>query len=185
MTEPRADRAVAVLADAARHPVRHFVRNWNWKASVFSAVCRAGIFFAMNAPAGLGWATRAMATEFIFRGVTSGALGSLTQALRYAEPRAAALVVLPALGHLAEYALHRVAGTPRLGASVTASVAFSVVTTAFNLFAMRHGALIVGPQRQSFAADIRRLPSLVAAFAGQWLWPGALRRVGNRRTRCS
>jgi len=156
---------LSVLADIGRHPIRHLVRNWNWKASVCSSVCRAAIFFALNAPAGLGAATRAMMTELIFRAVASGTLGSLTQALRHSRPRLAALVILPAVGHAAEYLVHLQAGTPRLGASIAASLAFSVLTTAFNLFAMRRGALIVGPGQQSFASDLARFPALVMAFA--------------------
>src|SRR5262245_47130936 len=111
-------RVGTILADVCRHPVRHFIANWNWKASLTSAICRGAIFFGLNTPAGLDWATRAMLTELVFRAVASGVLGSLTQALRYGRPRYVALLLLPALGHLAEYVVHRQAGTPRLAASV-------------------------------------------------------------------
>jgi hypothetical protein len=159
--EPRVSQ---ILADVLRHPFRHFITNWNWKASLTSAICRGVIFFALNTPAGFEWATRAMVTELLFRAVVSGILGSLTQALRNSRPRAAALILLPGIGHLAEYGVHRSAGTPRLGVSILASIGFSVLTTAFNLFAMRRGVLIVGPERQSFRSDIERLPRLIVAF---------------------
>jgi hypothetical protein len=154
-----------VLYGLIRHPIRHFVRGWNWKAATLSAACRATIFFAVNLSAGLEAGVNAMTTELVFRMFASGALGSATQAFRTATPAAAAtvtaLVVIPATGHLAEYGVHRLAGTVRLGESIAVSVAFSVVTTAFNLFAMRRGALIVGDGQQPLADDVRRMPALI------------------------
>lgn len=173
MTNAETD-AITVLADVGRHPIQYFLSNWNWKTSAFSALSRAAMFYGLNAPAGPGLAVRAAATELIFRAVASGALGSLTQALRHSRPRITALVLLPAIGHLLEYAVHQQAGTPRLGASIAASIAFSVVTTAFNLFAMRRGVLIVGPGQQPFLSDVARLPRLCLAFAASGL-PGRRR----------
>jgi hypothetical protein len=40
----------------------------------------------------------------------------------------------------------------------------TMVTTSFNLFAMRRGALIVGEGAHSLLADLRRLPRLIVAF---------------------
>ena len=164
----RDEHVATVLCRVARHPIDAFIWNWNWnwKSSLFSSLCRGLIFLTMNLPAGAELATRAMTTEIVFRAVASGVLGSLTEALRHARPRLASILILPAVGHLAELAVHMRAGTPRLGASVTASIAFSVVTTAFNLFAMRRGALIVGAGRQRLRDDMRQFPSLVAAFVG-------------------
>jgi hypothetical protein len=157
-----------VLSGLARHPLRHFVLGWNWKSATLSSLCRAALFFAVNLPAGLEAGLRAMATEMAFRAVASGVLGSATQAFRVARPAVlatmTALIVIPAAGHLAEYTVHRLAGTPRLGESIAASVAFSILTTAFNLFAMRRGALIVGDDQASLLDDMRRLPGLIVAF---------------------
>ena len=147
--------ALRVLADVVRHPVRHFVSGWNWKSSLTSALSRGLIFFALNTPAGIAWATRAMLTELIFRTVASGVLGSVSQALRYSRPRILPLIVLPAAGHLGELLVHRAAGTPRLAASMGASITFSVLTTAFTLFVMRRGALIVGRGQQPLMSDRR------------------------------
>lgn len=179
MTQGPETDVLGVLADVGRHPIRHLVRNWNWKSSVCSSVVRAAIFFALNTPAGLEPATRAMMTELIFRALASGVLGSLTQALRYSRPQLAALVVLPALGHIAEYVVHSHAGTPRLGASIAASLAFSVLTTAFNLFAMRRGVLIVGPGQRSFTSDMTQLPALFLSFVTSA--PRALRQGRGAR----
>ena len=153
-----------VIREVLRHPVRHLVVNWNWKAALLSAICRASLFLAINLPAGAAAGVRAMITEFIFRGVASGVFGSLTQAFSRAHHVWIALVVLPALGHTAEFLVHRAAGTPRLSGSIAASVAFSLLTTAFNLFAMRRGALVVGEGQRTLTQDLRHLPRLIVEF---------------------
>ncbi|HMF61580.1 MAG TPA: hypothetical protein VK595_14465 [Vicinamibacterales bacterium] len=177
-----------VLAGILRHPVRHMVTQWNWKSAVVSAAARALIFLVANLPAGVDAGLRAMLTELMFRGIVSGALGSLTQAFsRASPPRDAALValiVLPAIAHTAEFFVHRQAGTARLGPSVIASIGFSVVTTTFNLFAMRRGALIVGPGKQSLASDLRRMPALMLGFAASIARALTSRRRRSRDQSC-
>jgi hypothetical protein len=153
-----------VLGEVVRHPVRHLVIHWNWKAAILSACMRAALFLAVNLPAGLGAGIRAMATEFLFRAIASGVFGSLTQVFSRAHHHWVALLILPALGHAAEYAVHSAAGTPRLASSIGASVAFSVLSTAFNLFAMRRGTLVVGPHQRTLREDLRKLPALVRDF---------------------
>jgi hypothetical protein len=56
------------------------------------------------------------------------------------------------------------ARTPELGASMQASVALSVLSTVFSLFAMRRGVMIVGDGSLSFGDDLKRLPRLVLDF---------------------
>lgn len=53
-------------------------------------------------------------TELIFRTAASGVLGSVSQALRHSRPRIVPLMLLPALGHVAEFLVHHAAGTPPL-----------------------------------------------------------------------
>jgi hypothetical protein len=164
---PRAVEGVTlghVFAGFLRDPIRTFVINWNWKSALTSSLCRAGIFFVVNLPAGLAHGLRAMATEMAFRGVASGVMGTMTQAFSRAQHSWVALIILPALGHTLEYLVHRTAGTARLGESIAASVAFSVITTSFNLFAMRRGALVVGDEGQSLLDDFRRLPGLFVSY---------------------
>ncbi len=163
MSTPRLTIA-DVVGEVVRHPVRHLVINWNWKSALLSAICRASVFLAVNLPAGIGAGVRAMVTEFAFRGVASGVFGSLTQAFSRAHHVWIALLVLPALGHTAEFLVHWAAGTPRLSGSIAASVVFSVITTAFNLFAMRRGALVVGEGQRSLGHDLRHLPALIVDF---------------------
>lgn len=143
--------------------------EWNWKAALGSAVMRALIFFAVNLTSHIGAALAALQTEFLYRIVASGFYGGLTERLARAAParRATwvALIVLPALAHIVEFAVHRAAGTVVLGPSIVGSVLFSVVSTRFNLFAMRQGAFIVGATRRSLRSDLCRLPHLAVAFA--------------------
>ena len=46
------------------------------------------------------------------------------------------------------------------------SVFFSVISALFNLFAMKHGVLLVGAgkETQSFVSDIKRLPRMMGEF---------------------
>lgn len=169
--------------DLAIHPVDRLVRRWNWKSALLSALCRGSIFFAVNLAAGWRSAAAAFVAELLLRGVMSGFYGAMTAAFAEARPVWAAtlttMAFLPLLSHLLEFALHHVRGTPELFKSIVASAAFTVLSTAFNLFAMRHGALVVGPGRAPLADDLRRMPRLIADFA-----VAAVRVVGRlRRTR--
>jgi hypothetical protein len=141
---------------------------WNWKSAVVSSLCRASIFFVINSPAGLDAALGAMKVEFAYRAVAAGFYGSLTQYFSrlHEERRAtwAATLIVPGVAHVVELGIHAWAGTPILGWSIVGSVAFSVVTTRFNLFAMRRGALTVGHGSASCWQDLRAMPAMVAAF---------------------
>lgn len=145
---------------------------WNYKSAIVSAICRAPIFFVTNLPAGFGAAIGAGLAEFIFRFIAAGFYGALTQAFRRIEPplagTIAAVVVMPVLGHSAEFLVHWWRGTPHLGTSIVASVMFSVVTTTFNLFAMRRGFLITGADSRSLRHDLGYMPALIVAFLFSW-----------------
>jgi hypothetical protein len=158
----------AILGDVLRDPLTHLVRRWNWKAALLSSLSRSALFFVVNLPAGRRAALAALATELAFRGATSGFYGALTQALGRAEPvwvaTLSAMLLLPVITHSAELAVHWLRGTARLAASITASALFTALSTAFHLFAMRRGVLIVGDARRSLLDDLRRLPGLVVAF---------------------
>lgn len=143
---------------------------WNWKSALASALLRAPLFFAANLSAGVGAAALAFVTEFAYRVAGAGFYGSLTEAFarsRWRYAPAAALVVLPAIGHSAEYVVHLWAGTPELGRSIAASVALSVATTTFSLAVMRHG-LFLATSDQSFWADVRAVYRLARRASG-WL----------------
>jgi hypothetical protein len=161
-------RVGAVLRNLVRHPARLLVRRWNWKSAALSAVSRGLLFFGVNLVAGLRAAVAALMTEVVFRAATAGFYGAITQAFRHAEPRWAAslsaMVLLPTLTHSLELGVHWARGTVLLGPSILASVAFTAITTVFSLFAMRHGAFIVGTGRQSLGQDLQRVPWLLLSF---------------------
>src|SRR5262245_63878938 len=76
----------------ACHPVRHLIRQWNWKNALFTAVIRGAVFFATNLAAGLRAAARAFPVGARFRVPLSGLYAAITQTLMGAQPRWAALV---------------------------------------------------------------------------------------------
>jgi hypothetical protein len=150
------------------HPVETIARRWNWKSALLSSSLRALIFFGANLPAGRHAAVAALLTELAFRGVASGFYGALTEAFRFAEPEWAAslvaMVLLPLTGHSAEFAVHLLRGTMKLRTSIIASVCFTALSTLFNLYAMRHGALVTGEGKQTLSSDMKRMPRLIAGF---------------------
>jgi hypothetical protein len=158
-----------ILRDLATHPQTHLLRCWNWKSAVLSSGFRSTLFFVANLSAGLDAATAAFVTELLYRGVTAGFYGALTQAFRDARPAwagtVAAMLILPAIAHAIEFAVHWLRGTARLADSLALSIAFTALSTCFNLFAMRRGALTVGSGCTSLWTDLRRVPALLAAFA--------------------
>jgi hypothetical protein len=136
-----------------------------------------------------------MSVEFLYRGVSAGFFGALTQAFRQAQPAwlatATALVLIPLASHSLETAIHLARGTPRLVTSIISSVVFTFITTLFNLYAMRRGVLIVGSEARPLAADFRALPRIIQVFlifAPLALWrrlflPGHLWNPSEERIR--
>ena len=164
-------------AEIARHPYQHLVLGWNWKSAVTSAILRGAIFFSTNLSAGRSAAVGALLTEFGYRALLSGVIGSVTQTLRTCQPYwAAALtasVVLPAFSHVVEFTVHSLRGTPRLMTSVSVSIGFSVLTVLFNLYAMRHGVLIADREHKSLLKDFAAMPRIILGFIAVvplWLW---------------
>jgi hypothetical protein len=159
-----------VLHRLVTQPGETLIRNWNWKSSMFSSVLRALVFLCANLTAGWRAASGAMLAEFIYRGISAGFYGAITQAFRKAEPAWAAgvavMILLPLVSHVLELAIHLTRGTPKIITSVIASVCFTVVSTLFHFYAVRQGALLVESGAESLGADMKRLPRLIAGFAG-------------------
>jgi hypothetical protein len=157
-----------VLFGLIRHPIQNLVYRWNWKSAVTSSILRAGIFFSVNLSAGLDAALAAMILEFVFRAITSGFYGAITQSFREARPIWAAsitaMVVIPVTTHAMEFMVHWFGGTKKLAASILASTCFSALSTLFNLFAMRRGVMIVGDGRHSLIGDLIRMPRMLYEF---------------------
>jgi len=147
--------------------IRIFLRGWHWKSALLSGGIRAVLFYATNIGAP-GAARRAALIEFLLRVPMVGALAGIGQALSLVEPAWKSVLVatttLPLAAHVAELAVHWVAGTPSLRVSMLASIALSAVATVFNQFAMRRGVLVVGANCRTFVDDLKQLPSLCFAF---------------------
>jgi hypothetical protein len=150
------------------HPWRAIGSRWNYKSAVLSAACRAILFFSTNLSAGLDAALGALAAEFALRLTTAGFYGAVTQAFRRARPECTAMfvamVVLPTVSHSLEWLVHWLRGTPELLVSMAVSIAFTALSTSFNLFAMRRGVLVVGTDGRKLLDDLRAMPRLVGLF---------------------
>jgi hypothetical protein len=141
-------------------------RWWNWKSAVISAAMRGPIFFFAALSHGLRAAAMSLLLDASFRTVLAGFMGALTQALRYVQPTwIAALIVvvgMPVVNHTIEYFVHR--NDVRLGLAMGISIGFSMISGAFELFAMRRGTLVVTEHSHSLLHDIIRFPWLLADF---------------------
>ena len=153
-----------VVAQLRREPGELLIRRWNWKTALSSSIWRSSIFLAANLRSGWDAALGAMLAEFFYRAIFAGFYGALTQSFRQVEPRwkgaVAAVVTLVLVSHTMEFGLHWLRGTPNLWTSIGASLCFTVVSTLFNVHAMRRGVLVTGEDAQSFLADLRMLPGL-------------------------
>lgn len=96
---------------------------------------------------------------------------AFTEAVRYAVPEFVVglllLVVLPAITLALDALLHYLVRTPNLVAGVAASLAVSVLSSAFNWYSMRRGTLLVGPKARPFTSDVASLPILIARFLSE------------------
>ena len=150
------------------HPHEWLLQRWNWKAAILASVLRAAIFFVSHLKAGRHAAVTAMLVEFFYRALTSGFWGAITQAFEGAEPpwlaAASALLLIPLLSHSLELLLLLLEHSSRLWPSLLSSLLFTALSTSFNLYAMRRGALLVGSEGRSFKSDLRRMPRLIAGF---------------------
>jgi hypothetical protein len=144
---------------------------WNWKAALFSSLYRGALFFFANLGAGVHSALGAMTAEFAYRGVTAGFYGGVTQAVSQSHPRkaAAATALIVVFSHTIEFSIHWLRGTPNLRTSIAASACFTILSTLFNLHAMRRGVMVTGSGSSSFLEDLRALPRTLASFGASLL----------------
>ena len=158
----------AAILRLLRQPRSYVLQRWNWKSAVMSSAFRAVLFFCVNLTAGFPAARAAFLTELVFRGITSGFYGALTEGFREVEPAwtgaAAVMLLLPIANHSLEFLVHWTRGTARIGPSIIASVIFTAFSSLFNWYAMRRGALIVGEGKGSLLRDLGRMPKLVVEF---------------------
>ena len=172
-----------VFRNLLHHPAQ-VVTRWNWKAALLGAGLRAFFYLVVYVVSQESWLTTltAVLVELPFRFVTTGLGGAIVQSFRRATPLWVANLIfsvsLPAFSHTVEFFTHY--AQERYFADVLAasrdgvarqrafaiSVFFSVISALFNLFAMRHGVLLVGAgkETQSFSSDIKRLPRMACEF---------------------
>jgi hypothetical protein len=171
-----------VFRSLVTHPLQ-IITRWNWKSALLGAVLRAGFYFTVYQAAkeNLNAALTAAGVELGFRFVTSGVSGSLVQSFRRASPAwLATLIVtisLPVFSHTVEYITHYIQEVHFAGVlpasenngrqyAFVISVVFSAFSAMFNLFAMRHGVLLVGAGKEtkSLWSDFKKIPALVLEF---------------------
>ena len=144
------------------------VPPWSWKAAAFTAVLRAATFFVTNLRSGRWEAAKAMLVEAVFAIFAGGLIGAVSQQLRRAKPLwATAFLVwagLPGCMVLAQFAVHRIAGTPHLGAGLVTSFLLAAMASAFTWYAMRQGAMLGGDDETAVRHDIKALPGIVLSF---------------------
>jgi hypothetical protein len=143
---------------------------WNWKTAVFSVFIRAALFAVFALRAGPPAVLKAVLIEFAITAAVAGFQGALTQKLRLLEPpwRATLLCAgaVAIVNHPAEYVLHSLARTPSTPAGIALSLVYTVIATRFSLYVMRQGVFLAGRSGNSFSEDLRRVPVLIARFAG-------------------
>ena len=173
-----------VCANVLRHPLQ-LITRWNWKAVLLAVIVRASIYLVTYSIRHEAWIViiTAMVFEAISRFLTTGVAGALVQSFRKAQPLWLAnlivSVALPAFSHTVEYLTHYTqetyfsdmfAASQNSGRENTfpISVLFSVVSVLFNLYAMRHGALLVGAgkETQTLRKDFTQIPMLIWNFVG-------------------
>src|SRR6187399_772502 len=174
-----------VIRNLLAHPGQ-IISRWNWKTAMLGAVVRASFYLAVYQASRETWIVTltAVLVEMIFRFFTTGAAGAVVQSFRRATPVWLANVIvsisLPAFSHTVEYVTHYAqerylydifAASENSVArqrTFAISVLFSVISALFNLFAMKHGVLLVGAGKEtkSFFSDIKRIPLMVGEFIG-------------------
>jgi hypothetical protein len=129
-----------------------------------SVFCRGLLILLVNLSSGTASAADAMFAEICYRALTSGFFSSITQTFRYVQPFWAAslttMVLIPIISDTIEFGIQTICGTQQLSATFAASVIFTAMSTMIELFAMRHGILIIGKNGNSLLQDLKNVPRL-------------------------
>ncbi len=173
-----------VLRNLVQHPGQ-IITRWNWKSALLGAVLRASFYFTVYQASRESWLVTltAVCVELFFRFLTTGMSGAIVQSFRKAQPFWLANVIvsimLPAFSHAVEFVTHYAqeryffdvfASTAENSVArqraFAISVLFSVLSALFNLFAMKHGVLLVGAGEETGTLwdDIKKLPRMLGEF---------------------
>ena len=170
-----------------RNPSYYFVQHWNWKSALFAAINRGTIFFVATMRRGRAEISIAVLVEIVFSCATAGIYAAFTQAMRFAQPGWLAALILALAIPLAlcgiDFAAHVYTGMHNVRPAVTFATVLSVISTLFNLFMMRRGAMVVGEDSQPLWRDLIRVPVLFVQFliAGPlWAWSLVFGKAKNR-----
>ena len=185
--EVKSETVAQALLHLARHPIRYFVINWNWKSALFSAMIRATIFLIATIRRPWADISVAVLVEVAFSTAVAGVYGSFTQAMRWARPewlsRIIFAVCLPLLLLWLDYIVHFYTGMRHMRISLIMSATFSALSSLFNLYIMRHGVMLVGGEGRPLHRDLRSMPRLIGGFVAHiplLIWRRAMARYrGN------
>jgi hypothetical protein len=176
------------LLQVLSNPFYYFIQHWNWKSAMFGAINRGTIFLVATMKRGRVEMSVAVLVEILFTCATAGIYAAFTQAMRFAEPEwlgtCVVALVIPGALYGADYFAHVWTGMHNVSPAVGFATGLSVVSTLFNLFIMRRGALVVGEGSQPLWRDLIRIPGLIVQFliAGPvWLWNLSFGRKGQAR----
>lgn len=175
-----------LVSDVFRNLLHHpwqLLTRWNWKTALMGALLRASFYYTVYTASSesLVVTLTAVSVELISRFISTGIAGAVVQSFRRSTPVWQANIIvsilLPAFSHTVEFVTHY--GQERFLYDIFAasensarqrtfaiSVLFSVISVLFNLFAMRHGVLLVGAgdETQTLRSDVKRLPRMVGEF---------------------
>ncbi len=171
-----------VFRNLLRHPAQLLTR-WNWKTALMGALLRASFYYTVYTASSesLLVTLTAVSVELVSRFISTGIAGAVVQSFRRSTPQWQANIIvsvlLPAFSHTVEFFVHygqerylydifAASETLARSRAFAISVMFSIISVLFNLFAMRHGVLLVGAGKEtrSLVSDIKRLPRMVGEF---------------------
>ncbi|HLJ89729.1 MAG TPA: hypothetical protein VKZ53_23160 [Candidatus Angelobacter sp.] len=160
-------RVFDVLLEIVRRP-QLLLLQWNWKSAIFSAAYRCPIFFVASVRHGLKLALAGTLVEAAFNAFGAGVYGTFLQGIRKATPAWLAVLVgtclLPAAFQILEFLFHLAIGTYVLRRGIAASIAMSILSAMFNMYAMRRGILLVGAEGKPFRQDLAKWPVILRDF---------------------
>lgn len=156
------------LLSLVLHPWQCVVLRWNSKAALLSAMFRGIVFLAASIKSHHAGRLSGVLAEALFGALCAGFFGTLTQALRFADPEWVTELLLagiyPIMFQLCDFLFHAALGTQVFRAGMIASAVFTAISAAFNLYVMRRGALLVGKDGNTFKKDLSVLPRLALSF---------------------
>jgi hypothetical protein len=161
-------------------------KHWNWKVSLLTAVLRGmacvGILRHLQAP--VRWHFGLVEAAFVL--LSCGFFSALQQQTlkfrREALSWLACVIAVPIASLACDAGLHFWLDGPNTCRLGVVALVFTVVSATLHWHMIRNGALLVGDDAHSFAADLKRLPRLMGTYiASPVLWIGRIAGAAIRR----